>query len=259
MSIIFTSVTLRSRRNPSVIDRTPRPTLHEVRTYFCLSLNQYLERRYIQNLDGFLTLCEDYVAKTYVHDRVVLAQSLFHQFLDNQSPEFIHMDPSLVRECQEKYSKGMQDGEMPTDLLAGMEAFVKEKLQVVLLDYFVSKEFYTACRKPNGFLWRIIKLSSLSYKVCSLLLEKVIRPLLEMCRNGDLNCVPHLSQHNLERFESMFSRFESHFVRLKTSLHLIGYMSKEACIRETLREAHTSHALEKQGAWELEGNARKNY
>ena len=106
VSFSLTSVTLRSRRNPTVIDRTPRPTLEEVRKYFIVSLRQYLERHYIQNFDVFLTLCEEYVTKTYVQDRMVVVEKLLRRFLDSESPEYIHMDPSMVRSCQVGHNLG---------------------------------------------------------------------------------------------------------------------------------------------------------
>jgi len=165
----------------------------------------------------------------------------------------------MVHQCQEKYTIGMLQDELPADLLTGLENFVKKKLETILLDYFGSKEFYTACRKPNGFLWRVIKLSRLSYHICLHLLAEVIDPLLDMCRNGDLSYVPHLSQHNIDRFQSMCQRFEQYFVKLKTAFHVIGYISKEMCVRETTREAHANTAAGQYNVKRLEGTKWKNY
>lgn len=256
---LFLSVTIQSRRSSSVIDRTPRPTLQEVRTYFCTAMHQYLERRYIQNLDVFLSLCEEYAAKPGLQDRSSVVDRLFNIFLDSQSPDFIHMDPYTVRTCQQRYRESQEKGELPSDLLENMEAFVKERMQSLLPSFFESKEFYTACKKPYGVLWRVVKLSRLSYGVCSTLLNKVMGSLLDISDNGHLSCVPHLSPQNCERFRSMSHRLNRHLLRLRRNLHIIGYLTKEACVRETMRETHASTALGGEAIHRLEGKARKNY
>jgi len=240
---ISASVTLRSRRNVSTIDRTPRPTLREVRTYFCISLHQYLERRYIPNLDSFLALCEEYTTKEYVQDRVVLAEKLYNRFLDSQSPELIHTDPLLIRSYLERYRQGMEQGDMPNDLFDDLMDFVKERLEELLPEYFASKDFHQACRKYTGFLWRIIKLSRLAYRLCSLLLDKVMAPLLLLFESDQLSCVPNLSPHSFKRFHEMSQLFNDYIHKLKRRLNLIGYLSKEMCMRETIRESHATRAL----------------
>ena len=95
----------------------------------------------------------------------------------------------------------------------------------------------------------------------SKLLDKVIGPLLEMYNSGDLALVPHLSYQNLERFQSMCIAFHDHHSGLKTTFHMIGYMSKEVCLRENMREARSSQAIPGPAsvAKTLEGNARKCY
>jgi len=254
------SVTMQSRRNHSVIDRTPRPTLQEVRIYFWHALHHYMERRYIQNLDVFLSLCEDYVIKTSYGDRLKIVEKVFNMFLDSQSPDYVHMDPNTIRTCQKRLEAGRESGQLPTDLLEQMENFVKEKFQVVLRAFFESKEYYFACRKPNGLLWRVTRVSRLSYSTCSLLLDKVMGSLLELADSGDLTCVPHLSSQNRERFRAMAHNLNRHLLQLRSNIHVVAYLTKEACMRETMRESHAaSHAIGDPGISQLEGNAWKNY
>ena len=191
---------------------------------------------------------------------MAVVEKLFNQFLDSKSPEFIHMDPSVVRVCQERFKIGMEKGDLPTDLLDGLQSIVKERLVSLLNEYFASKEFYTACRKHSGFLWRVIKLSRLSFVVCSELLEKVFGPRIDMCNRGDLACVPNFSQQNYERFREMYRRYNEHLLRLKGNLHIIAYLTKETCVRESMRESHaSSRPIGQPGVAGLEGNARKNY
>jgi len=156
----------------------------------------------------------------------------------------------------------VENGELPLDLLDGLEAVVKERLISLLPEYFESKEFYAACRKHSGFLWRVIKLSRLAYVVCSLLLDKVFKPLLDIAERGDLACVPNFSKQNAERFYEMYRRYNEHLMRLKGNLHVIGYLTKEACTRESLRETHAHNrpvGYDASGVGALEGKARKNY
>jgi len=178
-----------------------------------------------------------------MQDRAVIIEKLFNQFIDVQSPDYIQLDPCAVAVCQERYRVGLEKEDLPTDLLKELEDCVQAKLEALLPDYFQSKEYYSACRKPNGFLWRVIKLSRLSYTSCCLLLIRVTGPLLMMFDNGDLDCVPHFSRVNRQRFQAMCQALEKHLFSLKEKLHVIGYSCKEMCTRETIRESHATIAL----------------
>lgn len=241
-------MTLRTRRNTSVVDRTPRPSTSEVRKYFSISLHIYIERRYLEDYDGFLTLCEEYAAQEFFADRVVTVEKIMQKFLDASSPDLIQINPSLVRAFRDRYKTAMHDGDLPNDLFEDMTVFVLAKLEGILPDYFVSREFYVACRKQNGFLWRVIKLSRLIYGLSGDILEKVINPLLDIGDKDEWGCVPHITQNHHDKFRTMCVQYKVDLERLQKSIHIIGYLVKEHCMRETLRESHASQLVAKQGA-----------
>jgi len=216
-----------------------------------------MERRYIPNLDHFLSLCEDYADKSFFQDQMMLAEKIFSQFLDSHSPDFVHLEPAKVRSCMENYRIGAENGNLPSTMFCELEALVTEKLEALLPEFFTSREFYAAGKKHTGFLWRVIKLSRLSYDVCSLLLANVIEPLVHMCDREDLKCVPHFSPSNLEHFYRICYKFNDNLRILKSRLHVISYLSKEICLRESIRESHADRALD--AAKILGSTSRKNY
>jgi len=217
--------------------------MFEVRTYFCQSFSVFLEQRYIRKYEAFHTLCLDYSSMRYSQGRAIVADKIFRQFLDNQSLDYIQMDPAVVRACREKFVAAMEGGDLPPTLFDELRLYVNHKLEDTLADYYTSREFYAACRKHNGFLWRVIKLSRVTYDLCLLLLTKVTGPLLEMGGKGDLKCVPHFPEHSRARFLLMCQRFDQELMRLKTAIHTIGYLSKEVCMREKIREGSGKPAL----------------
>lgn len=56
----------------------------------------FLERIYLQNLDAFLAMVEDFShSRTHADDRMLLAHRIMTLFLAPESPDYIHM----VRGC----------------------------------------------------------------------------------------------------------------------------------------------------------------
>lgn len=48
-----------------------------------------------------------------------------------------------------------------------------QEMRGLLPGFYKSEDYYAACRKPDGFLWRVTKLCRVVYTLSARLLDKV--------------------------------------------------------------------------------------
>ncbi|GAB5032884.1 potassium channel skor-like [Nannochloropsis oceanica] len=235
------SMTLRSRRTQSTIDRSPKPDLMETRLYFYNSFLAFLERRYKVNLESSMTLVEEMDDAGSFEDKVRIASLILERYLDAKSADRVHFHPMQVIEVRERFQAALKKQVFPADLFAAFRASVAEKMEELLSGYFESDFYYRACRQPNGFLWRVMKLSRLIYGMCDQTLEQVIDPFLALCDRDVLACVPHYSLMNRQAFRDDFVKLKSHITSLQPVLHIVGYKCKHDAMRESIKERREKH------------------
>ncbi|TFJ86293.1 hypothetical protein NSK_002501 [Nannochloropsis salina CCMP1776] len=235
-NINILSMTLRSRRTQSTIDRSPRPDLAETRLYFYKSFLAFLERRYKVNLEMSLTLIEELEEITSFEDKARIAGYIVERFLDAKSSDRVHFHPTQVGLVKERLLAAFPGKVFPVDLLEPFRASVVEKMEELLPDYFKSDFYYRACRQPNGFLWRVMKLSRLLHGLCNQILVDVINPFLKLCNRDALACVPHYSKSNRQAFREEFVKLKINITSLQPVLHIVGYKSKHDAMQECIKE-----------------------
>ncbi len=238
------SVTLRSRRTTSTIDRSPKPDLPETRLYFYNSFLAFLERRYKVNLEASMTMMEELREAASFEDKARLAGRIIEKYLDAKSADRVHFHPAQVRACKEKFQEAFrsQAFAFPDDLFEPVRASVAEKMEALLPEYFESEFFYRACRQPNGFLWRVMKLARLIHALCTDTLARVVDPFLDLCDSGGLDCVPHYQAQSRDAFRAEFAKLKAYISALQPILHIVAYKAKQDCMREGLREKREKYS-----------------
>lgn len=236
------SMTLRSRRTSSTIDRSPKPDLAETRVYFHHSFLAFLERRYKVNLEACLTMIEELQEAPSFEDKARLAGHITERYLDAKSADRVHFHPAQVRACKERFQAAFRAHAFPDDLFEPVRASVAEKMEALLPEFFESEFFYRACRQANGFLWRVMKLARLIHALCHDTLARVVEPFLELCGSGGLDCVPHYQPQSREAFRAAFTTIKQYITALQPILHIVAYKAKQDCMREGLREKREKHS-----------------
>lgn len=236
------SMTLRSRRTTSTIDRSPKPDLGETRVYFYHSFLAFLERRYRVNLEACMTMVEELQDAPSFEDKARLAGQITERYLDAKSADRVHFHPAQVRACREQFQAAFRAHAFPDDLFEPVRASVAEKMEALLPEFFESDFYYRACRQANGFLWRVMKLARLIYALCNDTLARVVDPFLELCDSGGLDCVPHYQAQSRDAFRAEFAKLKQYITALQPILHIVAYKAKQDCMREGLREKREKHS-----------------
>lgn len=76
-------------------------------------------------------------------------------------------------------------------------------------------------------------------------------PLLRLCDDDGLSCVPHYTAAARRSFRESCASFERHVSAVRERMHVLCYLVKEQCLREELRALHSRETLGR--------TARRNY
>ena len=118
------SMTLRSRRTQSTIDRSPKPDLAETRLYFYNSFLAFLERRYKVNLESSMTLIEEMDEAGSFEDKARIAGQILEKYLDAKSADRVHFHPTQVLVVRERFQAAFREQAFPADLFGAFRALL---------------------------------------------------------------------------------------------------------------------------------------
>lgn len=234
-------MTIKNRRTVSTIERSPKPDLKEVREYFYHSFTDFLDRNYKANLEAFLTELDNFTTAHSFEEQRASGALIIERFLSAKSTEQIHFHPEHVRDCKATFMSSLQSRELPADLFKPFELIVTDKLVVLIDEYFTSDHFYSAAAQPNGYLWRVLKMSRLSYSVTEQMMRDVINPFLDLYEKDALATVPHYSLTSREALGKEFVRFQGYMEDLKNKLRVIAYMAKQNSQRDQQKVKRGAH------------------
>lgn len=234
-------MTIKNRRTAGTIERSPKPDLKEVREYFYGSFKEFLDRKYKGNLESFLTELDNFTTAHSFEEKRSSGALIIERFLSAKSTEQIHFHPEHVRDCKAMYMSSLQSRELPSDLFKPFELIVTEKLTVLIEEYFTSQHYHSAAAQPNGYLWRVLKMTRVSYSITEQMMRDVINPFLDLCEKDALATVPHYSLTSREVLRKEFMRFQTYMEDLKNKLRVIAYMAKQNSQREQQKEKRGAH------------------
>jgi hypothetical protein len=166
------------------------------------------------------------------------------RYLDQRSAERINFKPSEVRAAKEAYAEAKRAQDIPSDLFEPFRVSALAMMEEQLPHYHASEFYLNACARPNGFMWRVVKLSRVILELCDRVMREVVQPFLEVSDTGEgLGLVPNYSAQCAAAFRADIVKLRSQVGMLRQMLNATGYIAARESRRIALREKRDAYHI----------------